>query len=156
MLGRARLLTLTGSGGCGKTRLAIQLARQQAHAYPDGAWLVELVTLTDAALLPQTIAIVLGVKEKPGARLIDTIAEYLAPRALLLVLDNAEHLIEPCAHLSESLLQRCARLVILATSREQLRITGEQTYCVPSLSVPDEASETTPESIAAHESWIRR
>ena len=156
LLGRARLLTLTGSGGCGKTRLAIQLARQQAHAYPDGAWLVELAALTDAALLPQTVASVLGVKEKPGARLIDTIAEYLAPRALLLVLDNAEHLIEPCAQLSESLLQRCARLTILATSRERLRITGEQTYRVPSLSVPDEASDTTPESIAAYESWIRR
>jgi predicted ATPase/DNA-binding winged helix-turn-helix (wHTH) protein len=152
LLASARLLTLTGSGGCGKTRLAIQLARRQAHAYPDGAWLVELAALTDAALLPQAVANVLGIKERPGARLIDTIAEYLAPRALLLVLDNAEHLIEPCAQLAESLLQRCGRLVVLATSRERLRITGEQTYRVPSLSVPDEESDTTPESIAAFES----
>ncbi len=113
LLGRARLLTLTGSGGCGKTRLAVHLARQQAHAYPDGAWLLELAALSDAALLPQTARSVLGIKEKPGARLIDTIAEYLAPRCLLLLLDNAEHLIEACAQLAESLLQRCARLVIL-------------------------------------------
>ena len=152
LMSGARLITLTGSGGCGKTRLAIQLARQQAHAYPDGAWLVELAALTNAALVPQTIANVLGVKEKPGTGPTDAIAGYLRPRSLLLVLDNAEHLIEACALLSESLLQRCARLVILVTSRERLRITGEQTYRVPSLSVPDEANDTTPEAVASHES----
>ncbi len=152
LLGNARLLTLTGAGGCGKTRLAIVLAKQQVHAYPDGAWLVELAALTDAGLLPQAVATVLGVKERAGAALLDTLAEYLASRALLLVLDNAEHLIEACAQLSESLLQRCPRLVILVTSRERIGITGEQTYRVPSLSVPDEESDTTPESIAAHES----
>ncbi len=152
LLGNARLLTLTGAGGCGKTRLAIVLAKQQVHAYPDGAWLVELAALTDAGLLPQAVATVLGIKERAGARLLDTLAEYLASRALLLVLDNAEHLIEACAQLSESLLQRCPRLVILVTSRERIGITGEQTYRVPSLSVPDEESDTTPESIAAHES----
>jgi non-specific serine/threonine protein kinase len=152
LLGRARLLTLTGSGGCGKTRLAVQLAKQQVHAYPDGAWLAELAALTDPALLPQAVANVLGIKEKPGARLIDTLAEYLASRAVLLVLDNAEHLIDACAQLSESLLQRCAGLVILATSRERLRITGEQIYRVPSLSVPEEERDATPESIVAYES----
>lgn len=152
MLRSTRLLTLTGSGGCGKTRLAIQLARQQARAHRDGAWLVELAALADAALLPQVVASALGIKERPGAQLIDTVAEYLAPRALLLVLDNAEHLIDACAQLSELLLQRCERLVILVTSRERLRITGELTYRVPSLSVPHEVSDATPESIAACES----
>src|SRR5258706_4748213 len=152
LLGNARLLTLTGAGGCGKTRLAIVLAKQQVHAYPDGAWLVELAAITEAALLPQAGATVPGIKERAGARLLDTLAEYLASRALLLVLDNAEHLIEACAQVSESLLQRCPRLVILVTSRERLGITGEQTYRVPSLSVPDEESDTTPESIAAYES----
>jgi len=152
LLDRARLLTLTGAGGCGKTRLAIQLARQQTPAYPDGAWLVELAALNDAALLPQAIANVLGIKEKAGARLIDSVVEHLAPRAVLLVLDNAEHLIEACAKLAESLLQRCARLVVVVTSRERLAITGEQSYRVPSLSVPDEQDDLSPESIAACES----
>src|SRR5258706_5329523 len=152
LLGNARLLTLTGAGGCGKTRLAIVLAKQQVHAYPDGAWLVELAALTDAGLLPQAVATVLGIKERAGARLLDTLAEYLASRALLLVLDNAEHLIGACAQVSESLLQRCPRLVILVTSRERLGINGWQTSRGPSLAVPDEEGDTTPESIAAHES----
>ena len=152
LLGNARLLTLTGAGGCGKTRLAIKLARQQSHCYPDGAWLVELAALTDPALLPQTVATVLGVQERAGAPLLDTIAEHLESRALLLVLDNAEHLIEASAQLTESLLRRCPSLVILVTSRERLGITGEQTYRVPSLSMPDEEKDTTPESIATHES----
>jgi predicted ATPase/DNA-binding winged helix-turn-helix (wHTH) protein/Tfp pilus assembly protein PilF len=152
LLGTARLLTLTGAGGCGKTRLAIELARQRAHAYPDGACLVELAALSDAALVPDTVAAVLGIKEKAGARVIDTLTEYLASRSALLVLDNAEHLIEACAQLSESLLRRCARLVILVTSRERLGITGELIYRVPSLSMPDEEADTTPESIAAYES----
>jgi predicted ATPase/DNA-binding winged helix-turn-helix (wHTH) protein len=151
LLGGTRLLTLTGAGGCGKTRLAIQLAKQHAHAYADGAWIAELAALTDAALLPQSVASVLGIKEKVGERLIDTLAQSLAPRSVLLVLDNAEHLIEACAELAESLLRRCARLVILATSREPLGITGELTYRIPSLSVPEE-SDAMPESIAAFES----
>jgi predicted ATPase/DNA-binding winged helix-turn-helix (wHTH) protein len=152
LLRSARLLTLTAAGGCGKSRLAIELARQQAQVFPDGTWLVELAALTDAAMLPQTVATVLGIKEKMGAKLVDTIAEYLASRGPLLVLDNAEHLLEACAQFTASLLSRCGRLVILVTSRERLRITGEQTYRVPSLSMPDEESDTTPESIAAYES----
>ena len=151
LLGLTRLLTLTGSGGCGKTRLAIELARQQFHGYPGGAWLVQLAALGDPALLPQTVATVLDIQEKTGVVLVDTIAEVLGSRPLLLVLDNAEHLIDACAQLAETLLQRCARLVIVVTSRERLRITGEATYRVPSLSVPNEESPVTPESIAACE-----
>ena len=127
---------MTGAGGCGKTRLAIELATQRAPVYPGGAWLVELAALTDPALVPQTVASVLGIKEKVGSKLIDTIAEDLGSRALLLVLDNAEHLIDTCAQFAESLLRRCQRLVVVVTSREPLAIAGEQTYRVPSLSVP--------------------
>ena len=152
LLASTRLLTLTGSGGCGKTRLAIQLARQRANAYSDGAWLVELAALTDGTLLPQAIASVVGIKEQVGASLIDTIAEHISSRPLLLVLDNAEHLLDACAQLAESLLRRCERLTILVTSRERLGITGELIYRVPSLSVPDQETDQTPESIAAYES----
>ena len=104
------------------------------------------------ALLPQTVASVLGIKEKIGASLIDTIAEHISSRPLLLVLDNAEHLLDACAQLAESLLRRCERLTILVTSRERLGITGELIYRVPSLSVPDQETDQTPESIAAYES----
>src|SRR5262249_47163236 len=151
LLGSARLLTLTGSGGCGKTRLAIQLARQQIHAYRDGVWLGALAALSDAALLQQAVATVLNVKERAGESLIDTIAQYFGSRSVLLVLDNAEHLLDACAPLAESLVRRCEGLVILVTSRERLRITGEQTYRVPSLAVPIE-DDATPEAIAACES----
>jgi non-specific serine/threonine protein kinase len=152
LLGTTRLLTLTGAGGCGKTRVAIELAKQRVHAYADGAWLVELAALRDPELLPQTVASVLGIEEKEGVQLIDTIADYLESRALLLVLDNAEHLLEACAQLVETLLRRCERLVIIVTSRERLAVTGELTYRIPSLSVPDDVNDATPESIAAYES----
>ncbi|HZA96546.1 MAG TPA: tetratricopeptide repeat protein, partial [Burkholderiaceae bacterium] len=152
LLSTSRLLALTGAGGCGKTRLAIELAKQRVHAYADGAWLVELAALTDGALVPQTVANVLSIKEKLGESLLDTIAQHLASRSLLLILDNAEHLIDACARLAESLLQRCEQLVILVTSREQLRITGERTYRVPSLSVPNEEGDSTPKAITAYES----
>ncbi len=149
LLGSTRLLTLTGSGGCGKTRLAIRLAREETHRYPDGAWLVELAALAEAALVPQTVAGALGLKEKAGEPFLDTMARHLASRSVLVVLDNAEHLIAACAELADSLLRRCERLVILVTSRERLGITGKLTYHVPSLSVPDEEIDSTPESIAA-------
>ena len=151
LLGSARLITLIGTGGCGKTRLAIELAGKQAHAYGDGVWLIELAALSDPALLVQTVADVLGIQEKTGAKPLDTLVQFLATRSVLLVLDNAEHLIDACAQLSEGLLQRCPRLVILATSREPLRVTGEQNYRVPSLSLPREA-DTSPDVIAGHES----
>ena len=152
LLAKVRLLTLTGAGGCGKTRLAIELARRCAQAYAHGVWLVELASLADAALLPQTVGNVLRVKEIPGAPVVDTLAQYLAQRVLLLVLDNAEHLIDACAQLAESLLRRCPGLVVLVTSRERLAITGEQSYRVPSLSVPDAQSHAIPEAIEAYES----
>jgi non-specific serine/threonine protein kinase len=141
----ARLVTVTGAGGCGKTRLAIRVARRTAAAYPDGTWLVELAALNDALLLPHAVAAALDVKLSAGSPAADSLAESMMARSSLLVLDNAEHLIEACAHLVELLLTRCGRLSILVTSRERLAITGEVTYRVPPLSVPDRALEATPE-----------
>jgi class 3 adenylate cyclase len=121
------LLTLTGSGGCGKTRLALQVAADLVEEYPDGVWLVELAALTDPVLLPQAVATALGIREEPGRLLAATLADFLRPRALLLLLDNCEHLLTACAQLAESLLRGCPQLRILASSREGLGIGGELT-----------------------------
>jgi predicted ATPase/class 3 adenylate cyclase len=131
------LLTLTGSGGCGKTRLALQVAADLLEAYADGVWLVELAALADPTLVPQTVASPLGVREEPGRPLTATLTDYLRPKQVLLILDNCEHLLTACAQLVEGLLRGCPKLRILASSREGLGIGGEQTYRVPSLSLPD-------------------
>jgi predicted ATPase/DNA-binding winged helix-turn-helix (wHTH) protein len=130
-----RLLTLTGAGGCGKTRLALQVASAVLDEYPGGIRLVELARLSDQTLVAQAVAQVLGIATLPGRDITETIIEWLAPRRLLLVLDNAEHVLEACASLVDSLLRRCVQLVIVVTSRERLGIDGELTYRVPSLSV---------------------
>ncbi len=137
LLAASHLLTLTGSGGCGKTRLALQVAADLLEEYPDGVWLVELAALADPALVPQTIAAALGVREQPGRSLIETLTDYLRPKHLLLVVDNCEHLLAACAQLTDALLRGCPKLRLLASSREGLGIAGEQTYSVPSLSLPD-------------------
>jgi predicted ATPase/class 3 adenylate cyclase len=131
------LLTLTGAGGSGKTRLALQVAADIIEDYADGAWWVELAALTDPSLIPQSVAAALNLREQPGRPLIDTLADHLQPRALLLVLDNCEHLLSACAQLVDGLLRACRHLKILATSREGLGIAGETFYPVPSLPVPD-------------------
>ena len=95
-------MTLAGAGGCGKTRLALQLAGTMLDEYPDGVWFVELAPLGDSALIAQAVAKALGVTEQPGKDLVETVAEWLGSRQLLLVLDNAEHLLEACAQLAES------------------------------------------------------
>jgi len=135
-----RLVTLTGAGGCGKTSLALEIARGLLAEFPDGVWLVELAALADPALVPQAVAAVLGVREGPGRPLLDGLLISLEPRSLLLVLDNCEHLVDACARLAERMLARCAGLRILATSREPLRIGGEVVRRVPSLEVPEPRS----------------
>jgi predicted ATPase/DNA-binding winged helix-turn-helix (wHTH) protein/Tfp pilus assembly protein PilF len=152
LLSKTRLLTLTGAGGCGKTRLAIQGAADVAPAYPDGVWLVEFAALVDPGLVPQMVANALAIAEQPAKSLIETIAESLASRHLLLVLDNAEHVLGACAQLADALLRRCEQLVILVTSRERLGIAGELIYRVPSLSVPGPERDATPEQISGCES----
>jgi non-specific serine/threonine protein kinase len=152
LLGTTRLLTFFGAGGCGKTRLAMQLAGDLLESYSDGIWLVELAALAEPGLVPQTVANVLGLKEQPGENLTQTIIEHLASRHLLLVLDNAEHLLAACAEFADVALRRCAQLIILVTSRERLAISGELTYRVPSLSVPDPKLNATPQELSAYES----
>jgi predicted ATPase/Tfp pilus assembly protein PilF len=136
-LATTRLLTLTGSGGCGKTRLALQVAADLLEEYADGVWLVELAPLTDPALVPQTVASALGAREEPGRSLTATLTDTLRPKSLLMVLDNCEHLLTACAQLADTLLRSCPGLRMLASSREGLGIGGEQIYRVPSLSLPD-------------------
>ncbi len=133
----ARLLMLTGSGGCGKTRLALQVAADLVEDFADGVWMVDLTPLSDPALVPQTVASTLHVREEPGRPLLVTLSESLQPKQLLLVLDNCEHLVDACAQLAEALLRVCPNLRILATSQEPLRVAGETTWRVPSLSLPD-------------------
>jgi predicted ATPase/DNA-binding SARP family transcriptional activator len=132
-----RLLTLTGAGGCGKTRLAVVVAGNLVEDYLDGVWLVELAALADGALVPQAVASALGVREEAQRPLMSTLVDALRSRELLLVLDNCEHLIDPCAQLAETLLSACPKLRILATSREALGLAGETTWLVPSLALPD-------------------
>jgi predicted ATPase/class 3 adenylate cyclase len=137
LLTSSRLVTLTGAGGCGKTRLALQVAGDLLADNADGVWLVELAPLADPALVPQAVGAVLGVREVPGRPLDQTLCEYLRSRQLLLVLDNCEHLITACAHLAEALVHACPDLRILATTREALGITGETPYNIPPLSLPN-------------------
>jgi predicted ATPase/DNA-binding CsgD family transcriptional regulator len=136
-LSAQRLLTLTGPGGCGKTRLAIRVASDLPTEYADGVWLVEFAPLADGVLVPQAVASVLDVQEQAGSPLIDALSDHLLHRHTLLVLDNCEHLVVACARLVETLLQACPRLRILATSRENLGIPGETVWNVPPLSLPE-------------------
>jgi non-specific serine/threonine protein kinase len=136
-LADSRLLTLTGVGGCGKTRLALAAARSVLDRYPDGVWLVELGPLADPALVAHSVATVVGVRETAGQSTANALAARLRDRRLLLLLDNCEHLLDICARLVDALLRACPDLHVLATSREALGITGEIAWRVPSLAVPD-------------------
>jgi hypothetical protein len=124
----ARLVTLTGVGGSGKTRLALEVARAVLDRYPDGVWLVELAALADPALVPQTVAAVFGIREIPTEPIATALATTLLGRSLLLVLDNCEHLLDACARLADALLRASPELRVLATSREALGITGEMAF----------------------------
>jgi non-specific serine/threonine protein kinase len=136
-LADGRLLTLTGVGGCGKTRLALEVARALLDRYSDGVWLVELGPLADPTLVPHSVAAVVGVRESAGQSTVAALAARLRTRRLLLVLDNCEHLLDGCARLVDALLRACPDVRVLATSREALGITGEIDWRVPSLPVPD-------------------
>lgn len=135
-LSDSRLLTLTGIGGVGKTRLALRLASDVRAGYADGRWLVELGELLDASLLVDVVAAALGVRNQSTRSMDEALVEFLAPRQLLIVLDNCEHIIDAVARLVETLLRTCPDLRILATSREPLAIDGESVLRVPSLTVP--------------------
>jgi predicted ATPase/tRNA A-37 threonylcarbamoyl transferase component Bud32 len=137
LLEEHRLVTLTGAGGCGKTRLAIEASAGFVDEFDDGVWFVDLAPVSDPGLIPETIAGVLKVKEEPNRPLIDSIVARWKEKNVLIVLDNCEHLVEACSKNAEHLLREVARLHILATSREALNAPGEITWRVPSLSLPE-------------------
>lgn len=137
LLKQARLLTLIGSGGSGKTRLALELAGQVLDRFDDGVWFIELAQTTNPEIIPQLISSALGLREEPGRSLTDTLTDFLRAKTSLLILDNCEHLRSAVGHQVTDLLQSCPNLRILASSRESLRVAGEHTYPVPSLGVPD-------------------
>ncbi|MBC8136075.1 MAG: tetratricopeptide repeat protein [Fibrella sp.] len=153
LLQKVRLLTLVGSGGCGKTRLSLQVAADLLEEYPDGVWFVELAALTDPLLIPQAVARVIGVREEVGKTLTQTVTDHLKTRRVLLILDNCEHLLNACASLATTLLQNCPPVTMLASSREGMGIAGEQTYRIPSLSLPEAGmtATPTPESLTQYE-----
>ncbi|MGA3170572.1 MAG: adenylate/guanylate cyclase domain-containing protein [Chthoniobacteraceae bacterium] len=137
LLGTTHLLTLTGTGGTGKTRLSMQVAADMLDQYPDGVWLIELATVDEPDKTAPAIAAALQVREEPGQPLLLTLTNYLRNKRLMLILDNCEHLIAECARIAETLLRACPGLQILASSREPLGIAGERTWPVPSLSIPE-------------------
>jgi non-specific serine/threonine protein kinase len=145
LLVNCRLVTLTGVGGIGKTRLALAVAESVLPDYCDGVWLVELAPVADSALVPATIASALGVRDS-GGRVIDQLVDVLRSKAMLVLLDNCEHIVDACAELSEALLRGCRDLQILTTSREPLGVVGEVMWRVPGLVLPDAAQ---PPSIRA-------
>ena len=137
LISKHRLLTLTGSGGVGKTRFARKLGEQLLENYADGVWLVELASLNDPTLIPQTAAMAFGLRTEFGISYTDLLINFLRTKSVLLILDNCEHLVDACAHLADTLLRNCPHLKILVTSREPLEISGEALYRVPSLGLPD-------------------
>src|SRR6266508_1019419 len=137
LITKHRLISLTGSGGVGKTRLSLKVGEQVLENYVDGVWLVELAPILDPLLVPRAIAIAVGLRDEPQRPVIDMLCDYLRGKEMLLILDNCEHLVDACAHLANALLQSCPLLKILATSREPLGILGEAVYRVPSLGLPD-------------------
>jgi len=151
-LNQTRLLTLIGSGGSGKTRLALQVGADVIDDFANGVFIIELAPVSDPSLIMQTLMNSLGVKEEPGRSLEESLTSYLKAKEMLIILDNCEHLINDCANLAERLLSNCPTLKIISTSREALNCSGEQTYKVPTLSLPNTYINNTPENLTQFES----
>ncbi|HLF29012.1 MAG TPA: tetratricopeptide repeat protein [Anaerolineae bacterium] len=151
LLPTSRLVTLTGVGGCGKTRLALQVSHELLAEYPQGVWFVELAPLAEPTLVPKTVAATLGLLEEPGRPLLATLVDGLRTKHALLLLDNCEHLVEASARLAEALLRSCPHLHILASSREALSIAGETIFQVSSMSTPDPRQPLSIEAVLQYE-----
>jgi predicted ATPase/class 3 adenylate cyclase/Tfp pilus assembly protein PilF len=152
LLKDTHLLTLTGPGGAGKTRLSLQVGADVIDDFANGVWFIELAPITDSVLLPNEILKELGLKEEPKKSIDETLTGYLKDKEILIILDNCEHLIEACAMLTEKLLKACPKLKIIATSREALKCTGEQTHRILSLKTPDLKKELSLEQLTQYES----
>jgi predicted ATPase len=152
VLQRTRLLTLAGAGGAGKTRLALELARRAEPSFADGAVLVELAPVAEERLVASAVAAALDVGALPTRSLLDGIVDFLAPRSMLLVLDNCEHVLQASAALADALLRAAPGVTILATSREPLRVGGEVVFRVPSMTIPDPEQRLAPEQLLGYES----
>ncbi|MDR3403386.1 MAG: adenylate/guanylate cyclase domain-containing protein [Chthoniobacter sp.] len=137
LLGSTRLLTLTGSGGTGKTRLSLQVAAELLEQFHDGVWFVEFAAIDDGALVVETVAGALDLRQEPERSLVTTLTSFLRNKQLLIILDNCEHVVAACARLAETLLRSCPQLRILASSREPLSIAGETAWPLPPLSLPN-------------------
>jgi predicted ATPase/DNA-binding CsgD family transcriptional regulator len=137
-LASTRLLTLTGAGGIGKTKLALRAGRESVRQYPDGVWFVELASVQDPSLVIQAVFTAMGLQDRSSHWAVTTLTEYLAKKRPLLILDNCEHVLDPAAVLAGTLLRGCPDLRILATSRQALGVTGEVVIDVPTLSLPDD------------------
>ena len=149
LVGGSRLVTLTGAGGAGKTRLGLEVAAGLLDGTGDGVWFADLAPLRDPDMVAVTVADVLGVRLEPGRPALEALAEAVSGQSLLVLLDNCEHVIGACAKLADALLRGCPNLALLATSREPLGIDGEYVYRVPSLGVPADGDD--PGAIRASE-----
>ena len=149
-----RLVTLTGPGGTGKTRLSLRVAADLLDIFSNGVWFVELAPLADPALVTQTVMTALGLREEAGHPPLDILTDYLRNKTALLILDNCEHLVEASAQLAETLLQACPNLRLLVSSRESLGISGEMPYRVPSLAIPNTHQAQSAESILQSEAAL--
>ncbi|NKS54206.1 protein kinase [Rhodococcus hoagii] len=152
LLETSRLMTLTGLGGVGKTRLALRIATDLRRAFTDGVWLIELDELTDPDLVASAVAVTLGLRDQSVAPPLVLLTDYLADKRLLLVLDNCEHLLRTVATLVNTVLRNCPDVRVLATSREALGIDGETVMQVPPMTVPDPGRVTTPRGLLSYES----
>lgn len=140
ILTRDRLVTLIGTGGAGKTRLAVEVSSQLTAEFGDGIWYIDLAPISNSVVVPTTVARTLGLPDQPGRSTIDVLIRFVGQKTALLVLDNCEHLLDVCGTVVVKLLEACPHLTILTTSREPLGVSGELSWLVPPLSLVDEAT----------------
>jgi predicted ATPase/DNA-binding winged helix-turn-helix (wHTH) protein len=152
LLDRSRLVTITGVGGLGKSRLSLEMAGASLENFADGVWLVELAPLADAQLVSRAVASVFGIIEQVGRPLLEVVTSFARDRRLLLVLDNCEHLLRACAEVAAQLLRACPYVKILASSREPLHVPGEATFSLPTLAIPGAGEDLSPAALSDYES----